>query len=195
MISEQRPPVNNDLNFWFSVVVVVHRFVCTLISALRLHFYSKYDAVVNKPVLNQVYFICLFSNRIKKECTTPQTFNTTALAITPISKIAKDALNSSGVTFEFDSVHQLIYNPDFIWHHPWCICTLNLFIYLTIIAGVNFINVQRTNFSYECRFSSFFYVHVTRKKLPKWRLYKKRKRLMLMILTAGIQDRLETHAE
>ena len=95
-------------------MVVVHRFVCSLISALRLHFYSKHNAVVNKPVLNQVYFICLYSNRIKKEFATPQTFNTTALAITSNSKIAKDALNSSGVTFECDFVHLRMYNPDFI---------------------------------------------------------------------------------
>ena len=31
-------------------------------------------------------------------------------------------------------------------------------------AGVNFINIIVTNFSYECCFGSFFYVHVTRKK-------------------------------
>ncbi len=28
-------------------------------------------------------------------------------------------------------------------------------------SAVNFINVIRTNFSYECRFSSFFYIHIT----------------------------------
>jgi len=34
-------------------------------------------------------------------------------------------------------------------------------------AGVNVINVKSTNFLYECRFGSFYYVHLTRKKLPK----------------------------
>jgi len=32
---------------------------------------------------------------------------------------------------------------------------------------VNFIKVKNTNFTYERRFGSFYYVHVTRKKLPK----------------------------
>ncbi len=31
---------------------------------------------------------------------------------------------------------------------------------------VNFINIKRTDFSYERHFGSFYYVHVTRKKLP-----------------------------
>jgi len=48
---------------------------------------------------------------------------------------------------------------------------------------VNFINVKRTNFLYECCFSSFNYVHVTRKKLPKWRSYEKFVRRMLTKLT------------
>jgi len=30
-----------------------------------------------------------------------------------------------------------------------------------LTPGVNFINVKRTNFSYEHRFGSFYYVHVT----------------------------------
>jgi len=50
-------------------------------------------------------------------------------------------------------------------------------------TGVNFINVKRTNFSYERRFGSFYYVHVNRKKLPKWRSYEKRVRLTLMKLS------------
>ncbi len=45
---------------------------------------------------------------------------------------------------------------------------------------VNFIN-----FLYEHRFSSFFYVHVTREKLPKRRSYEKFVRKMLMKLTPG----------
>jgi len=34
-------------------------------------------------------------------------------------------------------------------------------------AGVNFIKILRTNFLYEGRSGRFFYVHVTREKLPK----------------------------
>jgi len=34
-------------------------------------------------------------------------------------------------------------------------------------STVNFINILRTNFSNECRFGSFYYVHVTRKKAAK----------------------------
>jgi len=50
-------------------------------------------------------------------------------------------------------------------------------------AGVNFINVKHTNFSYERRYGSFYYVHVTREKLPKWRSYEKFVCLTLMKLT------------
>jgi len=60
-----------------------------------------------------------------------------------------------------------------------------VFKYLAAPLGVNFINILLTNFSYEHRFGSFFYVHVTREKLPKQRLYKKRGRIMLMKLTAS----------
>jgi len=52
-----------------------------------------------------------------------------------------------------------------------------------IFTVVNFINILRINFSYKWRFSSFFYVHVTRKKLPKLGSYKKLARKMLMKLT------------
>jgi len=51
--------------------------------------------------------------------------------------------------------------------------------------GVNFINVKHTNFSYERRFGSFYYVHVTRKKLPKQCLYKKFARIMWIKLPPG----------
>jgi hypothetical protein len=37
----------------------------------------------------------------------------------------------------------------------------------TEYTGVNFVNIKRTNFSYERRFGSFYYIHLTRKKLPK----------------------------
>jgi len=39
--------------------------------------------------------------------------------------------------------------------------------------GGNFINIKRTNFSYERHFVSFYYVHVTRKKLPKPKFVRK----------------------
>ncbi len=48
------------------------------------------------------------------------------------------------------------------------------------LEGVNFINILRTYF---CRFGSFFYINVTREKLPKQRLYEKFVRKMLMKLT------------
>ncbi len=48
---------------------------------------------------------------------------------------------------------------------------------------VNFINILRVNFKYKSLFSSFFYLHVTREKLPKRRLYKKFAQKMLMKLT------------
>jgi len=50
---------------------------------------------------------------------------------------------------------------------------------------VNFINVKCTNFSHESRFGSFYYLHVTRKMLRKWRSYKKFTHLTLMKLTPG----------
>jgi len=51
-----------------------------------------------------------------------------------------------------------------------------------IETGVNFINILRTNFSYERHFVSFFLVTCT---LRVWCLYKKRARIKLMKLTAG----------
>jgi len=41
------------------------------------------------------------------------------------------------------------------------------------LPGLNFINILRTNFLYERHFGSFYYIHVTRKKLPKWRSFEK----------------------
>ena len=52
--------------------------------------------------------------------------------------------------------------------------------------SVNFINVKHTNFSYERRFDSFYYILVTREKLPKQHSYKKFLRLTLMKLTPGL---------
>jgi len=54
--------------------------------------------------------------------------------------------------------------------------------------GVNYINILRSNFLYERLFSSFFYVHVTREKLPKQRSYEKFVCKMLMKLTPASQD-------
>ncbi len=56
--------------------------------------------------------------------------------------------------------------------------------------GVNFINVNHANFLYEHRFRSFYYVHITREKLPKQHLYKKFACIMLMKLTI---DRLPNY--
>ncbi len=50
----------------------------------------------------------------------------------------------------------------------------------------HFIDILRMNFLYECHFSSFFYVHVTREKLPKRRSYVKFTRKMLMKLTPDL---------
>ncbi len=50
---------------------------------------------------------------------------------------------------------------------------------------VNFINILRTNFSYEHCFGSLFYIHATREKLLKQCLYKKCIRKILMKLTGG----------
>jgi hypothetical protein len=47
---------------------------------------------------------------------------------------------------------------------------------------VNFINILCANFTYKRLFSSFFYLHVTREKLPKRRSYKKFSHKMLMKL-------------
>jgi len=53
-------------------------------------------------------------------------------------------------------------------------------------TGVNFINIMRTNFSYEHCSGSFFYMHVTREKLPKQLLYENRARVKLMKLMAEL---------
>jgi len=53
-----------------------------------------------------------------------------------------------------------------------------------VLLGSGFINVKRTNFLYERCFGSFYYVHVTRKKLPKQCSYEKFAPLTLMKLTA-----------
>jgi len=66
-----------------------------------------------------------------------------------------------------------------------CVQQPNLKCRLSYSVGVNFINILNTNFSYECHFVSFLYVHVTREKLPKQRLYEKFVRKMLMKLTIG----------
>jgi len=64
-----------------------------------------------------------------------------------------------------------------VWSQGWLLC-----------SGVNFINVKHTNFLYERHFGSLYYVHVTRKKLPKRRSYEKFACLMLMKLTEGVNS-------
>jgi hypothetical protein len=54
---------------------------------------------------------------------------------------------------------------------------------IDVSSGVNFINILCMNFSYECRFGSFFYINITREKLPKQCSYEKFVRKMLMKLT------------
>jgi len=58
----------------------------------------------------------------------------------------------------------------------------------TPLAAVNFIIILCTNFWYEHRFGSFFYIHVTREKLRKQHLYKKFACKMLMKLTPGLHQ-------
>jgi len=53
------------------------------------------------------------------------------------------------------------------------------------LPGIIFINILRDNFLFERHFSSFFYIHVTREKLPKQCSYKKFVCKMLMKLTIG----------
>jgi hypothetical protein len=56
---------------------------------------------------------------------------------------------------------------------------------MKLTSVVNFINILHTNFLYERYFGSFFYIHVTREKLPERRSYEKFSCKMLMKLTPG----------
>ncbi len=58
--------------------------------------------------------------------------------------------------------------------------------FVTSGPGVNFINILCMNFSYERCCGSFFYVHVSREKLPQQRSYEKFVHKMLMKLTPEI---------
>jgi len=59
-----------------------------------------------------------------------------------------------------------------------------------VAAGVNFINInQHYRYKFFIR-TSFFYVHVTRKKLPKRHWYEKTAQKTLMKLTAGVSNLL-----
>ncbi len=53
---------------------------------------------------------------------------------------------------------------------------------------VNFINIIRMPFSFECHFGSFFYLLAAREKLPKQRLYTKFVCIMLMKLTKNVSN-------
>jgi len=57
------------------------------------------------------------------------------------------------------------------------------FFFQGLTSAVNFINILRTNFLYQRCFGSFFYVHVTREKMPKQLSYQKRMHITLMKLT------------
>jgi len=61
---------------------------------------------------------------------------------------------------------------------------------MKLTPGVNFINVKRTNFLYKRSFGSFYYVHVTRKKLSKQHSYEKFVRLTLMKLTTAEPEKI-----
>ncbi len=83
----------------------------------------------------------------------------------------------------------------FIYHTISLAMMINLEKYKTktfhnVRPSANFINVKCTNFSLERHFGSFYYVHVTRKKLPKRRSYEKRAHFTLMKLTASEMNEL-----
>ncbi len=63
---------------------------------------------------------------------------------------------------------------------------------MKLTAGVNFINVFCVRFSYK---RHVHIVQVTRKKLPKRRLYEKNTRKMLMKLTKGELDKDKNERE
>jgi len=69
---------------------------------------------------------------------------------------------------------------NFLWKNIGTTATRKMFVKLTI--GVNFINILRTNFSYEPHFGSFFYLRFGFGK----NLYKKCVRITLMKLTIGV---------
>jgi len=89
----------------------------------------------------------------------------------------------------------------FLFYKNTYTCNLQLYLYIynsciydlmskTSTPVVNFIMHQHFtyNFPYELRFGSFFYVHVTREKLPKQCSYKKIICKMLMKLTPAQQQ-------
>jgi len=57
---------------------------------------------------------------------------------------------------------------------------------MKLTAWVNFINILRAHFSYESLLTIFFYLHVTREKLPKRLTYEKCVRKLFMKLTPEI---------
>jgi len=59
-------------------------------------------------------------------------------------------------------------------------------IMVKLTPAINFINIIHTNFWYERRSGSLFYLHVTREKLPKQCSYEKcAQKTLLMKLTPG----------
>ncbi len=61
-------------------------------------------------------------------------------------------------------------------------------VVMKLFLFVNFINILHTNFLYECCFGSFFNIHVTKGKLPKWCSYEKFVRKMLIKLFLGRRE-------
>ncbi len=87
--------------------------------------------------------------------------DTSKVAERPSKKGKKDIKNSETMVLEF----ALFFIPVTTANNMW---TCSQF---------------HQHFTYKCCFSSFFYIHVTREKLPKWRLYEKFASKMLMKLT------------
>jgi len=73
--------------------------------------------------------------------------------------------------FEHSPLHTWYLISSF-WHN-FKFLVINVYRSITMRSGVNFINVKRTNFSYKRCFSSFYYVHVTRKKTAKMTFVRK----------------------
>ncbi len=61
--------------------------------------------------------------------------------------------------------------------------TLKRLLSLWWRSGDNFINIKCKKILYEHHFSSFYYAHITREKLPKQQLYEKFVHLTMMKLT------------
>jgi len=91
----------------------------------------------------------------------------------------------SGLMFKFIflKLDQILWENGLWINYAWYCILLKPGLLCT---AVNFINILRTNVSYQRLFGSFFYVNVTREKLPKLCSYEKCVRILLMKLTPGL---------